>query len=91
VVFLHVARLNESVLDATTFFVALGKSVRKIREARHLTQEDMMAFGFSARHWQQIEKGRPITMTTLLRITVAFDIPMCQLVRGLPRPVVLEE
>jgi len=30
-------------------------------------------------------------MTTLLRITVAFDIPLGQLVRGLPRPVVLEE
>ena len=91
VVFLHVSRLNERVLDTTTFFVALGKRVRRIREARHLTQEDMMAFGFSARHWQQIEKGRPITMTTLLRITVAFDIPLGELVRGLPHPVVLEQ
>lgn len=79
------------VLDATTFFEALGKRVRRIRKTRHFTQEDMMAFGFSARHWQQIEKGRPITMKTLLRITVAFDIPLCQLVRGLPRPVVLGE
>jgi hypothetical protein len=91
VVFLHVSRLNERVLDTTTFFAVLGKRVRRIREARHFTQEDMMAFGFSARHWQQIEKGRPTTMTTLLRITVAFDIPLCRLVRGLPRPVVSGE
>jgi hypothetical protein len=50
----------------------------------------MIGFGFSARHWQQIEKGRPITMKTLLRITIALDVPLPQLVRGLPRPSILE-
>jgi DNA-binding Xre family transcriptional regulator len=51
----------------------------------------MIAFGFSARHWQQIEKGRPITMKTLLRITIALEVPLSQLVRGLPRPSLLED
>jgi len=51
----------------------------------------MIGFGFSARHWQQIEKGRPITMKTLLRITLALDIPLARLVRGLPRPINIEE
>jgi hypothetical protein len=51
----------------------------------------MIYFGFSARHWQQIEKGRPITMKTLLRVTVALDVPLSTLVRGLPRPTVVEE
>jgi hypothetical protein len=51
----------------------------------------MISFGFSARHWQQIEKGRPITMKTLLRVTVALDVPLSTLVRGLPRPTVVEE
>jgi transcriptional regulator with XRE-family HTH domain len=51
----------------------------------------MISFGFSARHWQQIEKGRPITIKTLLRITVALDVPLSKLVRGLPRPVVVDE
>jgi transcriptional regulator with XRE-family HTH domain len=50
-----------------------------------------MNFGFSARHWQQIEKGRPITMKTLLRITIALDVPLSQLVRGLPGPLSIEE
>jgi len=50
-----------------------------------------MSFGFSARHWQQIEKGRPITIKTLLRITVALDVPLSKLVNGLPRPVMVEE
>jgi len=47
----------------------------------------MIDFGFSARHWQQIEKGRPITMKTLLRITIALDVPLSQLVSGLPLPL----
>ncbi len=51
----------------------------------------MIDFGFSARHWQQIEKGRPITMKTLLRITIALDVPLSKLVRGLPPPVLSKE
>jgi len=78
-------------LDSSKFFDALGKRVRSLRKSRHYTQEDMMNFGFSARHWQQIEKGRPITMKTLLRITIALDVPLSQLVRGLPGPLSIEE
>jgi hypothetical protein len=35
------------------------------------------------RHWQQIEAGRPITVSTLLRICEVFKIPVDRLVRGL--------
>jgi transcriptional regulator with XRE-family HTH domain len=42
----------------------------------------MITFGFSARHWQRIEAGRPITVKTLLRICNAFDVPLVKLVRG---------
>ena len=34
----------------------------------------MISFGFSARHWQQIEAGCPITLTTLLRICEVLDV-----------------
>ena len=47
------------------------------------SQEDMISHGFSARHWQQIEKGRPITLKTLLRICEVFRTPMARLVGGL--------
>ena len=47
----------------------------------------MISFGFSARHWQQIEAGRPITVTTLLRICEVFRTPMERLVRGLDRGI----
>jgi transcriptional regulator with XRE-family HTH domain len=53
------------------------------RKARGYSQEDMISFGFSARHWQQVEAGRPITVTTLMRICEVFEIPMSSLVRGL--------
>ena len=46
--------------------------MKKLREAAGHTQEDMISLGFSARHWQQIEAGRPITVTTLLRICDVF-------------------
>ena len=43
----------------------------------------MISFGFSARHWQQIEAGRPITVTTLLRISETFNVPVARLLQGL--------
>jgi transcriptional regulator with XRE-family HTH domain len=72
-------------VDETAFFRALGRRVREIRKRKGLSQEDMISYGFSARHWQQIEAGRPITVKTLLRISEAFHIPLVRLIRGLDR------
>jgi DNA-binding Xre family transcriptional regulator len=47
----------------------------------------MISLGFSARHWQQIEAGRPITLKTLLRICDAFDIDAGRLLAGLDRGI----
>jgi transcriptional regulator with XRE-family HTH domain len=68
-------------------FRALGKRVRELRNKRGLSQEDMLSFGFSTRHWQQIEAGRPITVTTLLRICEVFELSVEKLVRGLDRGI----
>ena len=62
------------------FFRDLGHEVRACRTARKLSQEDMISYGFSVRHWQMIEAGRPITVFTLLRVCEASDIPVEQLV-----------
>jgi hypothetical protein len=51
----------------------------------------MLSFGFSTRHWQQVEAGRPITVTTLLRICEVFEVPMSKLVQGLDREGVYEK
>jgi DNA-binding Xre family transcriptional regulator len=67
------------------YFRALGHRVRTYRMERKLTQEDMISYGFSVRHWQMVESGRPITLFTLLRICEAFDVAPEQLVEGLAR------
>jgi transcriptional regulator with XRE-family HTH domain len=69
------------------FFSALGTKVRQLRKEHGYSQEDMLSFGFSTRHWQQIEAGRPITVTTLLRICEVFEVSMAKLVRGLDRDI----
>lgn len=73
--------------DQAKFFRALGQRVRDLRRKAGYSQEDMILFGFSARHWQQIEAGRPITVTTLLRICEVFAVSMASLVRGLDRGI----
>lgn len=49
--------------------------MRSLREARGLTQEDMMDHGFSLRHYQRIEAGRSVTMRTLWKLAKAFKVP----------------
>jgi transcriptional regulator with XRE-family HTH domain len=65
------------------FFRALGYRIRSYRTERQLSQEDMISYGFSVRHWQMIESGRPITVFTLLRVCESFDLTLEQLVAGL--------
>jgi len=82
---------NSEVPDQAKFFTRLGERVRKLRKARGLSQEDMISFGFSARHWQQIEAGRPITLTTLLRICEAYRVPVARMLQGLDKGVYRRE
>jgi transcriptional regulator with XRE-family HTH domain len=69
------------------FFCRLGRRVRGLRENCGYSQEDMISHGFSARHWQQIEAGRPITVSTLLRISAVFAISVERLVQGLDKGI----
>lgn len=73
------------------FFRTLGIRVKELRKKHGYSQEDMLSFGFSTRHWQQVEAGRPITVTTLLRICEVFELPMSKLVRGLDAEGVYEK
>ncbi len=69
------------------FFRGLGLRLKKLRRERGYSQEDMISFGFSARHWQQIEAGRPITVRTMLRICDSFHLSIDRLVRGLDKGI----
>ena len=64
-----------------------GRACPHASEGQGFSQEDMISFGFSARHWQQIEAGRPITLTTLLRICEAFRVPAARLLQGLDKGI----
>jgi transcriptional regulator with XRE-family HTH domain len=75
------------VPDQAKFFARLGGKIRALRKAKGFSQEDMISFGFSARHWQQIEAGRPITVTTLLRICEVFRVPAARLLQGLDKGI----
>jgi transcriptional regulator with XRE-family HTH domain len=60
--------------DFTGFCRVFGRHVRALREARALTQEDMMDLGFSLRHYQRIEAGRSITLRTMWKLAKAFKV-----------------
>jgi transcriptional regulator with XRE-family HTH domain len=75
------------VVDERKFFMGLGARIKALRTGTRYTQEDMIALGFSARHWQQIEAGRPITLRTLLKICDTFNIRAARLLAGLDRGI----
>jgi transcriptional regulator with XRE-family HTH domain len=75
------------MIDEGQFFRALGIRIKKLRKTHGYTQEDMIGYGFSARHWQQIEAGRPITIKTLLRICERFRVKAADLIDGLDRGI----
>ena len=54
-----------------------------MRLDRELVQEDMMAYGFSTRHYQRIEAGLPINIKTALRLCKAFKIKLSDLFIGM--------
>lgn len=64
-------------------FREIGSRIRRIRIDQGLVQEDMMAFGFTTRHYQRIEAGAPITIKTAYRIAKALKIKLADIFEGL--------
>jgi transcriptional regulator with XRE-family HTH domain len=81
----------ESQPQYELFFKELGARLKAHRRKLGFSQEDMLSYGFSTRHWQQIEAGRPITMTTLLRVCDVFEATPKALLKGLYKPQPLEK
>jgi transcriptional regulator with XRE-family HTH domain len=67
-------------------FREIGARLKQLRKDRGLSQEDMLSFGFSTRHWQQVEAGRPITLTTILRACDVFGIAPETLLKSIYKP-----
>jgi transcriptional regulator with XRE-family HTH domain len=73
---------NKSPKAHAAFFTGLGQRLKTMREDRGWRQEDMLSHGFSVRHWQRIEAGKSITVSTLLRIADAFAQPPETIIAG---------
>lgn len=71
------------IIDFNPIWSELGNRYRRLRHLHKWTQEDMADFGFSVRHYQQLENGRPHTVQTMLRLTVIFGVTPSQLCDGL--------
>jgi transcriptional regulator with XRE-family HTH domain len=80
VVFLLAWPYIDYVPDADRFFRRLGYRLRELRNERNWSLDDMELVGFSAKHWQQIETGRAITVKTLLRACESFNLSIEQVI-----------
>jgi len=63
-------------------FGKLGVRYRKLRLERKMVQEDVLAHGFSVRHYQQLESGRPHSLKTFFRVSKMFKINPEVLIKG---------
>jgi transcriptional regulator with XRE-family HTH domain len=64
-------------------FIKLGQKYRALRLKRDMVQEDVIEYGFSVRHYQQLEAGRPHSLATLFRLAEMFQVKPELLIQGL--------
>jgi transcriptional regulator with XRE-family HTH domain len=69
--------------DYSKLFKELGAKYRILRSERNMVQEDAIEYDFSVRHYQQLEAGRPHSLTTLFRLAEMFDVEPTQLLKEL--------
>ena len=70
-------------MEYKTEFGKLGARYRKVRLQRKMVQEDVLAHGFSVRHYQQLEAGRPHSLKTFFRVSKMFDMNPEILIKGI--------
>lgn len=64
-------------------FKELGTRYRKLRQENHMVQEDVADYGFSVRHYQQLEAGRAHGLSTLFRVADMYKVDPADLLKGL--------
>ena len=72
--------------DYPAFVAALASRIKSIRQARGLTQTDMVRqYGYHLSHWGDLEAGRRMSLPTLLRIANSVDMTLQELLEGIER------
>ncbi len=70
--------------DYERFLAELGARVKQLRKERKLTHRRMVTdFDFHLGQLAKIENGVGVSMQTMLKLCVAFDMTLEELVRGL--------
>jgi len=70
-------------MDYKKEFKQLGERYRKLRHQLDMVQEDVLDHGFSVRHYQQLESGRPHSLQTFFRLSKMFKVDPEELIKGL--------
>ena len=66
------------------FLIELGTRIRQARKDRGWTMRDMIVLhGFHLSQWQNFEKGKAISVPSLLRICDVYAIDLEELVQGI--------
>lgn len=64
------------------FLIAIGENVKKFRKKKNLTMEQLgLEIGLTRMQVNRIEKGYNITLTTLLKLSIALEIKPEQLIK----------
>lgn len=67
-----------------SFLAELGKKLRQMRVDRGWTLRHMIVtHGFHLAHWQGFEKGKGMSIPSLLRVCEVFDVSVEELIAGL--------
>jgi transcriptional regulator with XRE-family HTH domain len=67
-------------------FKQIGERYRARRRGLKMVQEQVLDHGFSVRHYQQLEAGRPHGLTTLFRLAELFQVHPAKLIDGIVLP-----
>jgi transcriptional regulator with XRE-family HTH domain len=69
-------------VNLTQAMQRVAKNVRRLRLGKHLTQEQMVDYGFNYRYFQKIEAGQVnLTLGSLIRLATALNCKIDDLLK----------
>ena len=70
--------------DQAAFFAALGRRIKELRKERGWSLTQMhIRHGYVPSQWQRFEKGKSVTIGSLLKMSEIFDVDLAVLIDSL--------